>query len=591
MFSQKLKNLMDAIGATSADIAGYAHFDRTNISRLLSGKRQLKVDSITVVRLCEGIYLYAHETDHLSELCRQIGFEDDMSPNIIKNHLAEWLFVDTPRQKTVRNQKKQKPNTFGKHLDQMMTLLELSNVRCSQLLYVDSSLISRYRKGTRTPKPESDTAKRLCAILWKRAEQMEKQLELGELLSVPASEIDEGCIHSWLFETDNQNENELCSARQFLKAFDGYTQPVPAGMSGLYDIVPVHILDDKQSIYHNKDGLRTAVLRFLSTALKDHAKELFLYSDQEMSWMTEDRLFFRQWAGLMSAVVQSGTKITIIHNVERSMKELSDAIIGWLPLYMSGKIESYYCRKPQDVYFSHTLFLNPGTACIHSSHVLGSEQSGRYRYYTEPEDLAYFQKEYKQLRKFAKPLVSITSGIIDVPYQDLVIIRNGLSAATMTEELALSFHNASFYDHWKEQHHKFMERLSGGKVTECVSLADPELVSSGKVCAGRSADGKDLFYTPEQYAMHVQSVLSLAEQYPQYQLILMEESDFENVSIILSENLAQVVHAERPHAVFNISHPAIIEAFTAYANHLTETNWSEQNSMIKMLREKYQRLI
>ena len=54
---------------------------------------------------------------------------------------------------------------------------------------------------------------------------------------------------------------------------------------------PPHILNDVREIYEGYEGLRAAVLRFLGNAVKSNAKELLLYSDQNMEWMVEDPSF------------------------------------------------------------------------------------------------------------------------------------------------------------------------------------------------------------------------------------------------------------------------------------------------------------
>ena len=123
--------------------------------------------------------------------------------------------------------------------------------------------------------------------------------------------------------------------------------------------------------------------------------------------MTTDPSFRKRWAVLMGACVKSGTRIRIIHNIRRDLDEMSEAIINWMPLYMSGMIESYYCTRPEKSRFSHTLFLDPGRYCIAASHVAGTESGGIYHFYTEEEELSSCRAQFDALLSISKPLVSM----------------------------------------------------------------------------------------------------------------------------------------------------------------------------------------
>ena len=48
----------------------------------------------------------------------------------------------------------------------------------------------------------------------------------------------------------------------------------------------------------------------------------------------------------MEACIRGGVRIRIIHNIDRGLEEMTAAIRGWLPLYMSGRIEGFYSTRP-----------------------------------------------------------------------------------------------------------------------------------------------------------------------------------------------------------------------------------------------------
>ena len=107
----------------------------------------------------------------------------------------------------------------------------------------------------------------------------------------------------------------------------------------------------------------------------------------------------------MSTCVKKGKHLQIIHNIDRNLDEMSQAITSWLPLYMSGMIRSYYHTRKVGERFSHTLFLCPGVACIYGCNANDTNHEGRYYYYTEEADLNYYREEYEALMKHTRPLI------------------------------------------------------------------------------------------------------------------------------------------------------------------------------------------
>ena len=157
------------------------------------------------------------------------------------------------------------------------------------------------------------------------------------------------------------------------------------------------------------DGLRAAVLRFLSDVLKSGTGEMKLYSDQDMDWMTGSREFLLRWISLMNACVSRGVRVTIIHNIDRGADEMLSAIRQWLPLYMSGRIEGRYCLKANGGRFSHTIFLAPGAACITGCAVAGGEKQAVYRYETMPEELSGYESFFQSLLGQSRRLIDVGS--------------------------------------------------------------------------------------------------------------------------------------------------------------------------------------
>ena len=349
MFTERLNELLEIIGAGNKDIAKYGGFDRTNLSRLRSGTRRPGRLSPTVDKLVSGIYLFSDDRNALKELCDVIGQDPDASAPQIRQRIADWLFEGEPEDtadtekaavKSAAAEKKKKQQaslrSLAERLDSSMTLAELSNVRLSHLVHTDASLISRYRNGMRSPLSNPVIAEQISHILLHRILRSGKEKELAALMRLQDGKPEEGNFTAWLFQTEELPERNIHIAEDMLGFFDSYTAgsriQLPPWESVAQGLDPA----DARGAYFGTEGLREAVLRFLADAVKNRVSNLFLYSDEDQSWMTGDPAFLAAWASLMSTCVRNGTQIRIIHNIDRNLSEMNDAIRSWLPLYMSG---------------------------------------------------------------------------------------------------------------------------------------------------------------------------------------------------------------------------------------------------------------
>ena len=77
-----------------------------------------------------------------------------------------------------------------------MKLTDLSNTRLSHAIHMDTSMISRFRTGVRTPVPGSDVTARFSSVLYERAEVGGKLRSLARLMEIPFDMLDEDTLHA-----------------------------------------------------------------------------------------------------------------------------------------------------------------------------------------------------------------------------------------------------------------------------------------------------------------------------------------------------------------------------------------------------------
>lgn len=591
MFTQRLNELFGLLGASNVEVAYFAGVDRSSISRMRNGSRIPRPTGGAAAKLINGLFLCADEKNLTDKLISAVSCPvADQAPDEIRRYILLYLYegYDDQTERERDNRKKEKKELFrsyGAKLDAAMNLAEISNVRLSRILHVDASAISRFRNGVRVPKANQQLAVDISDILFERIRERDHIAELLKLAGITADIADDKAecrerFRSWLCDFKTDSSSEL--VEKLLDNIASFSADIKIPLPGFDEAAPDEILRSRENTYYGKEGLRAAVIRFLGNAVRGGAEELWLYSDQNMDWMTEDAGFRLSWMALMRECVMHGIRIRIVHNINRNTEEMINAINSWLPLYMSGMIESFYCTRQNDNRFSTTIFLCPGQACIWGVHTVGNEDKCLYRYDTDEKILAALKEDYKKLLEMSKQLVWIYNAPeeernIYVGDSGITAVGGTLSLATMPESVINSMIARAGLDErtrnaviseWETKRLFFNEILTGGVIHECIVMAKRSDLSGGAVAADIKA--ADLMYTQEEYAQHIKSVIALSENNSNYRFIALPEEPFTNIGIVASENAVLITRLLAPQTTFVFFHPSMCEAFSWYTNSLKE---------------------
>ena len=601
MFSERLNRILTLLDVTSGDFARFTGCDKSYISRMTSGARVPKKGGAGAWRIVDGIYAYADEKGKTAGICELNSCKDQNSADGIKAQIMAWLYDG----EEVTDKKSKPPKdivpyrVFGEKLNAVMELAEISNIRLGNLVNIDTSYISRFRNGLRSPKSNPRTMDAICTALLRRLGEQNKIKQLAALMKAdPGALTDEeeafSLFHDWLYDTEKTDSSSVIE--KLLESIDTFSINTKTPLPSFEEVAATVKCED--TVYFGSTGLQNAVIRFLRGVISDGGKELYLYSDQNMNWLTDPE-FRLKWAALMLCCVQKGIKIHVIHNVDRDVSEMIEAIISWLPLYMSGMIRSYYCKKQKNPRFSNTVFLCPGVACIKGSNVIGTEdQNGEYRYDTDTKILEMHQAAFHSLLADAKQLVRIygnleSEGLIHTGNSGMTVLGTALSFATMPKETLVSILERCGADEtvknrafsvWESRKRLLNVTLNESFVHECIPVADEESLFGNKVLT--DIPGLNVAYTPKEYAEHIRNIIALSDESPKYRFCALPDAPFANTQIVLSDDLVTVSRLNAPQVTFLISHPAMYEAFVAYADRIT-ARYKQDKLTTKRLLERY----
>ena len=522
MFTERLNKIMKIIGAKPTDIAGIIGCDRSAVDRICKGSRVPQNGGKSALRIVFAIYSFADEHGKTEDVLNEIGCPVSSSAEQIKGEIMRWLYDGEEPKKVPKEASAalHSHDKFGHRFSVVLELAEFSNVRFGKLLNIDPSYISRFRNGLRTPVSNSKLTEEMCRVLYSRFKEQNRLSNLARLMNIsPDNLLDdtnwEKELYAWLFLSEDSTVSSFVVGMvDQIGSFsaDIIKSPLPFEMAA-----DKTALSDNQPLYHGMRGLQTAVIRFLGTVIERKEKDLYLFSDQNIDWITADKSFQIKWMSLMIQCVTSGVKIHIIHNMERNLAEIGEAIQSWLPLYPSGQIESFYLDGQKNTNFSTTLFLCPGYAGIYGNNVVGTEnENGNYLYETEPEKTNLCRQFFDTLLGKAHRLIRLCKTADFLQFEtgssDITVLSSCPTVFSMPENLFSEFFNHSELlaevsdanDIYKQMKRFFEKALLSGHFHECAPLPSDEDLFSGKIYP----EFLSTPYSPQEFAEHTKNIIT-----------------------------------------------------------------------------------
>ncbi len=605
LFSEKLNLLLQELNIPHTVLSRSSGLDASLISRFRSGERVPSRFSAQLDKLAIGAAVQGAQLGRSAALCALCGVPVCEDIRSLTDAISAWLNAEesglrSQRARNVREKARRAiplrtaapPHAFAEKLDALMRAMDVSNVRLARYLNVDASLISRFRSGVRRPDAEGRIISNICTYFSTIRSTAPQRTTLCALLGIPLTD-DPEALHAALCTMLRQprGQDERVFLDNFLDKLDVFSAPgltisgkLPPYIEG---IVPQAVV-----YYAGVDGFRKAVLHFLRTALSSGSvRELLLYSDQNMDWLTQDEEFARTCASLMMQVLAKKIRVRIIHNVDRDLPEMLQGIEKWLPLYMTGLIDPYFCRRVRNSRFSFTVFIADKAAAVSSACVASAASIAQYAFTTDPLLIGNMRAQFASLLRSCGPLMQIftpdsaqsylqrlaqferAEGDTDallcslssytMPHALLksILARAGVDAALSRP--VLEFHALSIK--------RAQKNLALFQVSDYIALPTDAQLFDGQVPVALPGLGIDqpVYYTPEEYAAHIAAMLRLLRENPRYSIHLLPESPFANVTVVVRQGVGTLFRkSAKPMAAFLCDHPMLYDAYSSYMDTL-----------------------
>ena len=567
-FSDVLKLYLNKTQSTAKELSAASGISASALSRYRSGKRIPDQEQIEKL-ICGFVHLASENNPELDEA-------------IIRNAFSE--FTKKP---------KLDYNAIIKNLNTAIEALDISVSGLSRALSFDSSYLSRIRTGQRKPAD-------LDKFILETAEYIARTnspLAIAGLIGQPA----EGLVPvgrcalklcSWLNSKTIRQHDYL---GEFLYQLDAFN--IKTYMSHNHFPEVTHTQESEilslPKYYYGFDEMKKGELDFFRTVASSGANgTVYMCNSIPMEDLTLDATYMRAWMQSIARMIMKGADIRMIHDVDRPPDEMMLGLMSWIPLYMTGKVTSFYLNDSSNRIYCHTDYVSD-TAALYGECIRGYHNEGKYCLTQNETDLAYYKKRVQRLFSKAKPLMK-TYRTADKDaffcFEDSEALSGGtrfnilssLPIYTLPKDVLESMlENNSFGEKDKAdvRNYMFRQRKMTEAILENATICDEVYVLSeeefGKEPVYLSLCGmfseKGLKYTYPEYLQHLAATMQFAEDYDGYNLHTDAVQTFRNIQIqinvgkwvLVSKNNAPSIH-------FVIKHPKMIRAFEDFCRQVTE---------------------
>jgi len=488
---------------------------------------------------------------------------------------------------------------FGEKLELLMNMTNTTNNEIASNLDIDPSLISRFRTGKRVPRSISGYRQRIAKFIASKATQEYQKVALMELTDtfIDDSEDEQEFLTSII--TTYLEDSSLISQKEishFISTVSKYQEPV---IPSVQINRPEIILGEQcnQELFIGPAGLRAAVIKLLNTALEEpEGSVLRLFSEEEMTWITEDPQFSHLWTSMLTQCIKKGIQIEIIHTLQRNSNELNTALVKWFPFYLSGAISSYFIPVKYDKLFNHTLFLINNSYGVHAHSPAHQERKDRIYYAdSQQSSVSHLTSSFSSLLENAKPLVLPYKEPTVETYFDVLShsFEQGTNRAFGLESFFSLSMNESLLkkiltrvnvepnlmnrviDMQKRVNEIVSSYLNDKELTLITTLPRvTEILKGKKKCVipplGRPME---IHYRPSEFKEHLEYIVTMLRKHSNLNIFIIphQRFSFGVQAITIDENSLLVLKQTRPTLLFKSEQKELVTSMKNYIQNIAGT--------------------
>ncbi|GEM_PF-3164099 len=470
--------------------------------------------------------------------------------------------------------------------DFLMYLTKTTNSSFAQYSSYDVSYISKIRSGKRRFPKDPLFLSSASAFFADQIRACNVEYAASSILNGSRewpSNTDEArtIICNWLNSESDQLARLLRSYLEerdsSLQGSDVFTVPDSTGRKeAAVSFPPASILT-----FYGNSGKRSAFLRAFELLCKDpQPYELMIYSDESLTWFSEDKDFFDTWRDYCFKLIKNGSKFTVINFLNRNSEEMREGLRMWTPLILTGAVKAYHCDRVSDNIFNRTLCIAEGKLAITSNSLRLSDCHTVNTMYLEKEAVDTLSDEFRRYLSICQPLFTVFSSDNALELNNTVsrfseyesdMIYVGYSPALFTFSSKISRQICkrtgciALYSETVSLSADFSKLLkSGHSVYEILFLPDKKSLIDGKIPIAMNSlfEQEPLFYTPEEYLLLLENMLELSKEFDTFRIIAASSRKLpDNAFLMCKSGGSAFLGVSLPkEMVFHVTDPGVVSS-------------------------------
>lgn len=472
---------------------------------------------------------------------------------------------------------------FSEKLTFLMHITETGNKELAAVLSLDPSMISLMRTGKRKLSKNPLQAKKMADFFAKRCSAAFQRQALSDMLDKVSispgmpTEVLASYLEDWL-----RGEKDLATTvLSGIQIDSTKTSPIESFDGSL---LPGSSAHGQTLFLYGVEG-RKEVMSLVMQEIRrmESPGSVLTVVDDNLEWLLSDYLLTQKiQQGLMETMARGFTFYQVMPPLNY-INRYTESLQFWLPIYATGQTNVYYYPRLRGNLYRHSIIVVPGRCVQYSSSVGLGSSSDVTMFSTDPDLVKAFEKQFEELLSLCRPALNVYRTIPEAAscfpkffsrQGESIQAVNALSINSMPPALVEWCMEHTDEPQWSKVFRgllgklpSFEEHFRDDIYIDMCRLATAEEVCSGQVpmAVPVQADGKQLYYTPETYCLHLKNILRLMEQYEQYCFVPLQNQEPSNYNLFVNEGgMALIVPTKPPITVLEISRPAMVTAFREY---------------------------
>ncbi|MEE3342923.1 MAG: helix-turn-helix transcriptional regulator [Bacilli bacterium] len=566
-FSEKLNYYIDYIGCTAKELSDISSISPSVISRYRSGDRYPKYNSKQLDNIINSLYILAKQNN--------INIKKDT----IKKDLEETISTNDIDIELFRN-----------NFNKLIKELNINVSELSRYIGFDASYISKIRSGTRKPQNINDFTNSISRYIINYHNDDKNKLLLSNLLNCNKEDLNDNdsfniILINWL-SNDNYEDNDMVNS--FLKKLDNfdlndYIKTIK------FDKIKIPTLPKgiaKAKTYYGLEGFKKSQLDALKTIIlsKSH-DDIFFYSNMPMIEAGKDKEFTKKYMIALAMCLKKGLNLNMIHDLDRPFEELILGLEGWIPLYMTGQINSYYLNNNSNLHYSQ-IECSSNAVALSGTCPTGYINKAKIIVSNKNNDIKYYKDIHSLLLKKANNLINIYNE--DKKDEYIEILNNNINIKgdrknilfdlplyTINDKLLNKILDKNNIDDKKRklikdiinnQKKRVNTILKNNNISDKITLLTKEEFNEEKHYLNLSNYFiKEILYTYDDYIEHYKQTLDYMKSNTNYKCIINKNNIFKNINIyIISNKQVIITKINKPIIHFVIYYPKLIDAIDKF---------------------------